>query len=248
MTVRVAVHASGELGRRTRLALLAEPGTEVGSLSGEAAADQDGSIPSVTGWHVLVIDAIGDATQPHIEEARVAGIPIVVGDRLPHGYPVGDGTFVVGASSGSGLAAALAAAIIDPTARLVDARLAWTVPGNPLGAGTPITFPEPVGTLWAGWGNSPIGWKGLDSLVAPHEGPWMGVSVRVTHEAAGPPTSTLGIADDAFFLGGVSMAAAAQVAARGSYPPGVHHPGDPDGVFMKLARAGGLEIAEFVPA
>jgi hypothetical protein len=76
----------------------------------------------------------------------------------------------------------------------------------------------------------------------------MGIAIRMrTNEDGGERVRTLGIADEAAFLKGLCLASATLAAARGAYPPGVSTPGDPGGVFMRLARAAGLEIAEFTP-
>lgn len=214
----------------------------------EATPEGAESISSVAGWDALAVLSISEDSQPLVEEARSAGIPVVVGAGLPFGYPVGDGTFVVGAALGSGLAAALALSMLDPPSRPVETRLAWTVPGSQLGAGIPVTFPEPVGALWAGREESPLPWPGVTSLAAPDDSPWLAVVAKL--KLLGPNAAEeriRGIADDAVFLKAVSISAAVLAAARDAYPPGVNSPGDPSGLYMSLARAAGLEIATFIP-
>lgn len=248
MTERVALHLNGLLALRVPRVLLAEPDIEIGLLQGEPGADRMNAITSVSGADALAVGEVSDAALSHIEEARAARIPVIVGTNLPFGYPVGDSTFVVGATLGSGLAAALAISMIEPGRNPVEARLAWTLPGRPLGSGIPVTFPEPVGPLWAGRDESPLGWPSVTCLAAPQNSPWLGIAVTLkTDGPSGTEELIQGIADDAVFLRAISMAASLVAAARGAYPPGINSPGDPGGMFMRLARAAGLEIAAFIP-
>ena len=248
MTSRVALHLSDILARRVPSVLLAEPGVEIGLLQGDTRSQRTQSISSVTGWNALAVSDISEAAKPHVEEALSSGIPVVVGSDLPFGCPVGDATFVIGAGEAFGLAAALAMAMIDPGSRPLDTRLAWTVPGRALGAGTPVTFPEPIGALWAGRDESPLDWPGITCLAAPDHSPWLGVAVSLKLQRPnGNEQRIWGVADDADFLRAVSMSSAVLAAARGAYPPGTNSPGDPQGVYLRLTRAAGLQVAEFIP-
>ena len=248
VTSVIALHVAGPPGIRVRKALLAEPDIELRLLHEEPGLRGAGSTPLVSGSDALVVDAVSDASRSLVDEAVSMGIPVVVGDELPARYPVSGGTFVTRARSGAGLAAALALSMVDPSAPPFETRLAWTVPGRPLGAGLPVTFPEPVGPHWAGRDDCPLPWPSVTCLAAPVHSPWMGVTVRMTTRSDGAEqVRTLGIADEAAFLKGLCMASAALAAAQGAYPPGVSTPGDPGGVFMSLARAAGLELAAFTP-
>ena len=235
------------MGHRVLRVLLAEPDVEVGLLRGDSGHDRTHSVSTVVGWDALAVGIISEASRSAVDEAVSHGIPVVVGGDLPVGFPVGEGTFVVQVLTGSGLAAALGSSMIGPGHRPIETRLAWTIPGRPLGAGLPVTFPEPVGPLWAGREESPLPWPSVTCLAAPANTPWLGVVVRMTvRDDRGDHHRIQGIADEAAFLQGVSMAAAVLAAARGAYPPGVNSPGDPGGMFMALARAAGLEVAAFV--
>ena len=249
MTARVALHVDGGLGRRVMRVLLAEPDVQVGLFHADPGLDRTVPVTAVAGWDALAVSTISEASRSVVDEASSLGIPVVVGDQLPAGYPVGGNTFVGGVLTGSGLAAALATSMIEPGVTPVESRLAWTVPGHPLGAGIPVTFPDPVGPLWAGRVESPLPWRSATCLAAPDDTPWRGVEVRLkVRDDQGDHDRIRGIADDGAFLDGVCMAAAALAAARGAYPDGAGGPGDPDGLFMSLARGAGLEIAAFVPA
>ena len=248
MTSRVALHLSGILARRVPSVLLAEPDVEIGFLRGGAGSERTESISSVAGWGALAVSNISEESEPYVDEARASGIPVVVGSDLPFGYPVGYSTFVIGASEGFGLAAAVAISMAGPGRLPLRARLAWTVPGRTLGAGIPVTFPEPIGALWAARDESPLDWPRITCLAAPDHSPWLGVAVNLRLQGPdGEEECIWGIGDDAAFLRAVSMSSAVLAAARGAYAPGLHSPGDPQGVYMRLARAAGLEIAAFVP-
>ena len=248
MTNRVALHLSGILARRVPRVLLAEPGVEIGFLRGGTVSERTESISSVAGWDALAVSSVSEDSEPYVDEARTSGIPVVVGSDLPYGYQVGDATFVMGATEGFGLAAALAVSMVDQGSRPLQTRLAWTVPGRALGAGTPVTFPEPIGALWAGRDESPLDWPRMTCLAAPEHSPWLGVAVNLRLQGPnGTEERIQGVADDAAFLRAASMSSALLAAARGAYPPGVNSPGDPQGVYLNLARGAGLEIAGFVP-
>ena len=221
---------------------------EIGFIQGDARPERSDSITSVSGWNALGVSSISEASERYVEEALAAGVPVVVGSDLPFGYPVGDATVVIGATEGFGLAAALAMAMIDPDSRPLKTRLAWTVPGRALGAGTPVTFPEPIGALWAGRDESPLDWPRITCLAAPDHSPWLGVAVNLKLQGSnGAEERIWGVTDDAAFLRAVSMSSALIAAARGAYPAGVNSPGDPQGMYLRLARAAGLEIAAFTP-
>ncbi len=245
MTTRVALHLSGGVALRASRVLLAEAGVQVGFLSDDSGHEGTDSILSVAGWDALAVSGVSEASDPHVKEALASDIPVVVGTHLPDGYPVGDATVVTGAALGSGLAAALALSIADPNGEPVDTQLAWTVSGQPLGMGTPVTFPEPVGPLWAGRAKSPLRRPRVTCWVAPDDSPWTAVVVNVRGRSNGGANRILGVVDDATFLRAVSISATLVAAARGAYPPGVNSPGDPGGVYLRLARAAGMEIAEF---
>lgn len=221
---------------------------EIGFLGGDGGPGGAEPISSVVGWDALAVEDVSETSEPYVEEARGSGIPVVVGAGLPFGYPVGDATFVVGATEGYGLAAALAISMIGQESRPLETRLAWTVPSRALGAGIPVTFPEPIGPLWAGRDESPLDWPRTTCLAAPNQSPWLGIAVNLKMQGPkGTEELIWGIADDAAFLRAVSMSSALLAAARGAYPPGVNTPGDPQGVYLRLARTAGLEIAAFIP-
>lgn len=219
---------------------------------GRLPIDPDSGRPpgSVAGWDVLAVDAATGASRPLVEEALALGLPVVVAADLPPGFAaVPEATIVGGAGSGAGLAAALAMSMLPRSAEPLAARLAWTVAGRPLRAGRSVTFPEPVGSLWAGWGENPLPWSDVAGCPAPTDSAWKAVRVDLEfRDAEGVGSLVHGVADEGRFLDAVCFGAAVLAAAGGAYPRGVSGPGDPDGVFVRLAQDAGMRVARFVAA
>ncbi len=247
VTVRIALRLDDDLGRRVRMCLLDEPDVEVGLLVEDPGDGSVHTVSSLEGWDALVVNSVSTASRAAVDQAVRQRIPVVSGADLPAGRRPEGGTITAGVMTGSGLAAALAASMAASHAPPMETRLAWTVPGAPLAAGIPVTFPEPVGTLWAGRAEHRLPWPSVIGLAAPHRSQWRGAAVRLQVRNGEKGGQVRGIVDDDAFLDAVCMAAAALAAARGAYPPGVNGPGDPGGLFMRLAERAGMEAAAFVP-
>ncbi len=248
MAHRIALRLDGPLARRVRRCLLAERDVEVGLLVDDPG---DGSIPTVAaldGWDALAVDQISGDSRRAVDQALERRIPVVSGEGLPAwNHPAG-GTLVTGVLTGAGLAAALAVSAAPDGPPPAETRLAWTVPGDPLAGGIPVAFPEPVGPLWAGRAEHPLPWPSVTGLAAPHCSQWRGATARLRIRGAEAERDLVrGVVDDADFLDAVCMSAAALAAAQGAYPEGVNSAGDPNGLFLRLARRAGLEEATFAP-
>ena len=156
---------------------------------------------------------------------------------------------VVGANQQAGLAACLAA---DERARHenpLEVVVGWTEPGQPLRRGRPLMFPQPIGNLWAREARNvwPAAPAGVQFAAAPCEGPWSGLVARVTAATSeGVEVRTIGVADDAVFLGSIALAAAALAAARGGFPTGLHYPTAAFPAILEIALRAGLTVAAFV--
>ena len=248
MTRRVALHTAGDRSNRVIRVLQADPRIEIGRI--QTDPDAEGPPESVAGWDVLAVDAVTGASRPLVEEAVALGIPVVVAADLPPGFAgVPEATIGGGAGSGAGLAAALAMSMLPRSAEPLGTRLAWTVSGRPLRAGRAVTFPEPVGSLWAGWGENPLPWSDVASCPAPTDSAWKAVRVDLEfRDTEGSGSLVHGVADEGRFLDAVCFGAAILAAAWGAYPPGVSGPGDPDGVFVRLAQDAGMQVARFAAA
>ena len=226
----------------------ADPGVEVGLL--DTGPGAEGAPGSVAGWDVLAVEAVTGPSHPLVQEACALGLPVVVAADLPTRFAAHpDATIIGGAGTGAGLAAALALSMLPRSAEPFRARLAWTVPGRPLRAGRAVAFPEPVGSLWAGWGENPLPWPDVACCPAPTDSAWKAVRIDLEFlDAEGGGSLVHGVSDEASFLDAVCFGAAILAAARGAYPPGVNGPGDPDGVFVRLAQDAGMQAARFVAA
>lgn len=235
MSVRIGLSVGGDLQWRAYHALTAEPGVAVELL--EEGKPSDGE------WDALAVDRLSPASRPWWEQAREGGIPTVFASPLPpaeaRNLPP-EATTVSGVLSGENLAAALAETA-GWSAGAEGTRLAWTVSGAPLEAGEAVNFPPPAGPRWAGLtqGSSLPG--KVAYLAAPIDDGWMGLLAEVNGR-------TTAVADDADFLRGIFLAAAALTAARGAYPSGPGRPADPAGTFLRTAQKMGLEIAAHIPA
>ncbi len=235
MSARIGVLAGGESPRRAFRALAAQPGLTVELL-------EEGRTPEGE-WDALAFQELSPAALPWWDWSLAGGAPAVLASPPPAGWdrrpPPQQAAVISGVLAGENLAAALLGAL-EEADRSAAVRLAWTAPGPPLGGGEAVNFPLPTGPLWAGRAQGSALPEPAVYLAAPTDGPWMGLYA----EAGG---QTAAVADDADFLRGVFLAAAALTAARGEYPPGWNRPADPAGKFLAAARQMGLEIAAFTP-
>ena len=231
--------------------LLAERSVEALGLIGRRSTYPDPRVSTITnlaGWDVVASDTI-DHLARRYRQASDHGIPLVVpsGAAVEIDHP--DIPVVLGANPSFGLAASLAAHECTRRDTPMEAVIGWTEPGRPLRRGVPLAFPQPIGNLWAEtaggiWSGAPPGTR---FLAAPVEGPWTGLTVRVTAATPeGVEVRTLGIADDRSFLEGIALAAAVLVAGAGAYPVGSNYPTAAFQEYLDAALTAGLDIATFV--
>jgi len=241
--VRIAIHVSGELGVRSSRVLLAESGVHVGLFDEDSTAKSVQRVEQLADWDVLVVDEISVGARVHMDRAIDLGLAVVLARETS---VVDDSaTLVVGVLDGARLAMALAASRIGGS-ELMEAELAWTVEGHPLRSGVGVTFPDPVGALWADTAGVPAADSPTKGFAAPFAGKWRAITARLTMGTDdGLSQEIYGISDDRGFLDGAVLAAAAMAAAEGAYPVGVSGPGDPEGVFLRNAERAGLHIAAF---
>ena len=248
--MRIALEATGKIGSRAARILLAERSVEAIGLIGRRSTAVDPRVSTITnlaGWDVIASDDLQHLERRY-RQASNHGIPFVVPtNEEVHSEP--DIPLVVGANPSFGLAACLAAHECSRHATPMEAIVGWTEPGRPLRRGHPLAFPQPVGNLWAQPG--PDLWPGAPPhtkfLLAPVEGPWIGLTARVTAATPeGVEVRTLGVADDGAFLAGIALAAAVLTAGAGAYPVGINYPTAAFGEYLDRAIEAGLEVATFV--
>jgi len=248
--MRVALEATGKIGARAARVLLAERDVDALGLIGRRSTSGDPRISTITslaGWDVVASDD-ADHVRRRYRQASDHGIPLVVATHQKT-FQEADIPVVVGAGVRTGLGAALAAHECARHDNIMEVLVGWTEPGRPLRRGRPLTFPQPIGTLWAGegariWNNAPSGTRFLS---APFEGPWAGLVVRATAASQdGVEVRTLGVTDDENYLAGVALAAGALVAGTGAYPIGCHYPAAAASAYLETALRAGVEVASFV--
>ena len=249
--MRVALDASGPAGSRAARVLLAERAVDALGLIGRRSTTGDPRIHTVTnlaGWDVLVSDH-SDQYVKRYRQASDHGIPLVVAGPRVRIEEQPDIPLVVGANRSAGLAASLAAVDCARRGNPLEILVGWTETGQPLRRGAALAFPQPVGNRWAHevgsvWPTAP---PGVTYLAAPIEGSWAGVTAKVTTASEdGVEVRTMGVADDALYLDGIALAAAALIAAAGAIPVGLHHPTAAAADYLETALRAGLEVATFV--
>ncbi|MCB2223387.1 MAG: hypothetical protein KQH83_04340 [Actinobacteria bacterium] len=255
--MRIALHADGEVGRRTGRILLAEAGLTALGMYGQAKGAEDRrttGIRTLAGYDPLATDA-PDARSFALIAAEegvscvLAALPRV-DRRLRNAFLDRGLTLLVGADLAGGIAETLAAHEMAVTEHDTEVTIAWTVPGRPVRRGEAIPFPDPVGPRWAARvGKAPRRRTRRASTVirrfeAPVSGDWAGALARVRGERRGTRVEqVVGVADQAAHLGAIALAAGALAVAAGAYPPGVHAPAVNAGAYLDTALRIGLGVA-----
>ena len=208
--MRVAVDGSEEVGARTARVLYAEESvTYIGSMGStqHKLGSRSGPVGDLADYDVIVSDGATHTTGL-IARASVLGIPLVLwGDepdlhRGPASSPV-----VAAANLGSALAPSL---VHHPSSSITGTdkvTIAWTEPGKPYRRGQPITFPDPVGPMWARR-------RSEGHLVARTSSEWGG-AVIIARGTAGE--RIVGVSDHAGHLEAITLAAVTMLAAVGVY-------------------------------
>jgi hypothetical protein len=255
--MRIALHAAGDVGKRTGRILLAEPNLTALGMYGHDRGAEDRrttSIRSLSGYQPFITDA-PDARSFALVAAE-EGVSCVLASspridrRLSRAFLQKGLTLLTGADLAGGIAETLAAhelASIDDESAVT---VAWTMAGRPLRSGEGIPFPDPVGPRWASrFGRVPRRRRKRPGLtvqrfVAPVQGEWAGATVRVAGNRDGRPVEQIvGVADLSSHLGAIALAAGAIAVAEGAYPPGIHRPAVNAGAYLGTALRIGLGVA-----
>ena len=249
--MRIALHASGEIGTRTGRILLAERSLAALGLYGHDAKTSERKtmpIRSLEGFDVLVTDDLGDATS----FARIAGdegVPcVVLADPEIDADLAAEfesRPLVVGADL-PGIAEALAAHEVARAGADLQLLVAWTEEGTPVRTGEAIPFPDPVGARWGRIVDGPQGRVPITRVRCPVDEEWGAAMARVTSaDSAGVQTRVVGVSDLAVHLRAVALAAAAVAVAEGAYGPGVSRASDAAEAYLRVALRVGMEVASF---
>jgi len=251
--VRLALHSTGETGRRAGRILLAEPGLEALGLYGRSSPGSEErratAITDLAGFTVLASD---DTVAP-LDLAAIAaedGLSCVLaadaapGPDLAARFASRGRSLLVGASL-CGLAEALAHRASGEGAAPDALLLAWTSEGKPERGGLAVPFPEPVGARWGRrMASHPEDPAGTTRVQAPLSGPWAGALARATTGSGRRRAERLvGVADDRRHLTAIALAAGALLLARGGVPPGACRPGRVGQAYLEACLGVGLEVA-----
>lgn len=245
--MRIALHHTSEVGLRAGRVMLGERDLAVLGVVDSDTPSSDRRVErvaSLASYDTVTTDAEGEALLDIVERAATAGVSCVVwadADDLWDHAAFTETTLLLGANVARALAPSLAAHEAALLPRTTRRMIGWTEPGRPLTRGEAITFPGPVGALWA---ESRADRGPGDHFAAPVEGEWAGAVARVTGASNGrEATHVVGVADLAVHIEALSLAAAAITVTRGEYPHGVHHAADAAEPFLLAALRAGLDVA-----
>ncbi|MEN8237753.1 MAG: hypothetical protein ABFR53_00995 [Actinomycetota bacterium] len=208
--MRIALDGTDEIAARTARVLFAEASvSHIGfmqsgmPLLGKRTAD----VGDLDTYDVIVSTGETPASDL-VALASVGGVPLVLWHDEP-GLHRGSSTVpvVVSANVGSALAPALTH---HPSAAVTNSdtvTIAWTEPGKPFRTGEAITFPDPVGPVWARE-------RASGRFVARTSQNWSGAVVTVQ----GPDGDRIvGVSDHGAHLEALTLAAVALLTAEGTY-------------------------------
>lgn len=210
--MRVAVDTSTEVGNRSVRALLSEDFVEhVGVLNEDVPKRaRSGPMVDLASYDVMLSDGTTDFHRL-VGHCSVARIPLVLWQDLD---PTMQGPTSAPVVHGANVATALTAALCaHPSAAITDddnVIVGWTEPGKPHRSGTPLPFPEPVGSAW-GTERSP------GRFAAMREDEWGGAVVDINGPAG---RRIVGVADHSAYIEAITLAGTAITAANGQYEVG----------------------------
>ena len=210
--MRVAIDGTDEVAARTARVLFAEKSvSHIGFLQpgvprlGKRTSDAD-----ELDTYDVVVSTGETPVSDLLAHASVRGVPLVLWKDEP-GLHRGPSTIpvIVAANVGSALAPSL---VHHPSAGHTNSDtviICWTEPGKPFRRGRAVTFPDPVGPVWARERTS-------GHFVARTSDSWSGAVVSVE----GPRGDRIvGVSDHGAHLEAVTLAAVAVLCAEGTYEP-----------------------------
>jgi hypothetical protein len=246
--VRIALHATGEVGTRAGRILLAERSLTALGLYGQSGRTEDRrtmAIRSLEGFAVLVTDDPAPASLAAV--AASSGISCV-SVAEPRGRSIGRrfhqaGVTLLAPTNLQSIATTLAAHEMARNTDPAEVAIAWTEEGRPSRRGVAVPFPDPVGARWARRRRQPRRRRASTRLVAPVPGPWAGALAQVSTDSG--EELTVGVADDGLHLAAIALAAGAITVAEGEFPPGIHRPSEQSAAYLAAALRVGLGVASY---
>jgi hypothetical protein len=234
--MRVAIDGTDEVAARTARVLFAEDSvSHIGYLQSDMPrlGKRTTKADELDTYDVIVSTGETLATDL-IAQASVRGVPLVLWRDEPelHRGPA-TVSVVTAANVGSALAPSL---VHHPSAEVTSSdtvTVAWTEPGKPYRRGEAITFPDPVGPVWARERTS-------GKLVARTSESWSGAVVTV-RGAAGE--RIVGVSDLGTHLEAITLAAVSVLAAEGAYDATIGDASVRGGEVLNKAMDMELDIA-----
>jgi hypothetical protein len=252
--MRIALHASSDIGARAGRMLLAERSlTALGLYGHEGGTGADRKVMVIrepTGFDVLASD------DPELASA-LAGIAVddglacvltasEVDDDLDGRFREAGATLLLGSDLAHGLAGALAAHEVARPEHVGSTTVAWTVPGKPRRRGIAVPFPEPVGPRWGKAAPLVTSRSGVKGVEVPMGGEWAAATVTVTGtDDGGRVTRVVGVADHADHIAAIALTAGVVAVAEGAYRPGLRRPDENAEAYLAAALRIGLAVAAF---
>jgi hypothetical protein len=210
--MRIAIDGTDEIAARTARVLFAERSvTHIGYLQPDMPrlGARTTAANELDTYDVIVSTGETRATDL-LARASVGEVPLVLWHdepelhRGPSVVPV-----VVSANVGSTLAPSLVHHPSAAVTRADSVTIAWSEPGKPYRRGIAVTFPEPLGPVWARE-------RSKGHLVARTENNWSGAVVTVD----GPSGERIvGVADHGAHLEALTLAAVTLLTGEGTYGP-----------------------------
>ncbi len=234
--MKVALDGTDEVAGRTARVLYAEASvTRIGFMQSDIPrlGKRSGTAGDLSDYDVIV--STGETPSTDLTaRASVLGVPLVLWKdetglhRGPAASPV-----AVAANVGSTLAPSLAH---HPSAAITESdtvTIAWTEPGRPFRKGEAITFPEPVGPVWAQR-------RSKGRFVARTSDNWGGAVLI----AVGPHDERIvGVSDHAGHLEAITLAAVTMLAADGGYDANIQDASSQGREVLRRAMDMELDIA-----
>jgi hypothetical protein len=209
--MRVALDGKDDVAARTARILFAEKSvTHIGFMQPGMAVlgSRTAQAEELDTYDVIVSTGETFATDL-IAQASVRGVPLVLWHDEPQMHR-GASTIPVVASANVG--SALAPSLVHhPSAAVTKSdtvTIAWTEPGKPYRKGEAVTFPDPVGPVWARGRNG--------GLVARTSDVWSGAVATID----GPGGERIvAVSDLGAHLEAITLAAVTVLAGSGTYGP-----------------------------
>jgi hypothetical protein len=234
--MRIAIDGTDEIAGRTARVLFAERSvSHIGFMqSGMPRLGKRTTEADDLETYDVILSTGETAVTDLLARASVLGVPLVLWHdepdlhRGPSTMPV-----VASANVGSALAPSLVHHPSAGVTRSDTITIAWTEPGRPLRKGEAVTFPDPVGHVWAKE-------RGDGNLVARTADDWSGAVATVR----GPGGERIvGISDLGTHLEALTLASVSLLTAGGIYGPTIGDASERGAELLAKAMEMELDVA-----